>query len=129
MINQSYPRTRDKPRVDTTQLEAALRQIRGATTHINPQNLGSGALCFPGRSTVRFGLNRRAPELAVAPTATRPAVRLRRHSAVPFRGIAKWGADEVDGFPRKAPWVPSLGGALCEALALRLSSGHREKGA
>ena len=51
MNNQSYPRTRDKPRVDTTQLEAALRQIRGATTHINPQNLGSGALCFPGRST------------------------------------------------------------------------------
>lgn len=42
MNNQSYPRTRDKPRVDTTQLEAALRQIRGATTHINPQNLGSG---------------------------------------------------------------------------------------
>ena len=51
-----------------------------------------------------------------------------------FRAIrhfadAKCRAQQVEGFLREAPWGTPLSGALCEALALRLSSGHREKGA
>ena len=50
MNSSSYPRTRDKPHVDTTQLEAALRQLK-AEQRASPQNLGSGALFLTGRST------------------------------------------------------------------------------
>ena len=52
MNTSSYPRTRDKPLVDTSQLEAALRQIRTEKAQAaSPQNLTGGATFLMGRTT------------------------------------------------------------------------------